>query len=122
MLIRKVIQVDVPVGFWAVTFDAVWSAPCNSGKHTDCLEHGCLDNEPDRISEIDGAVTLVTKANYDTLNVVGLDVNSNTSEQYDDTHDLRTRIFVSESDAREHLEYVLNRFRKPQAWESFVRL
>lgn len=39
-----------------------------------------------------------------------------------DTHDLRSRFFESEDDAREHLDYTLKRWANPQPWESFVRL
>jgi hypothetical protein len=40
----------------------------------------------------------------------------------DDTHDLRTRWFATEDDARAHAETVKSRWEHPEVWESFVCL
>lgn len=40
----------------------------------------------------------------------------------DDTHDLRDRWFATEQEARDHLEYTLDRWRRPEPWESFVKV
>lgn len=39
-----------------------------------------------------------------------------------DTHDLRTRFFETESEAREHAEWTQNRWDNPSPWESFVEV
>lgn len=39
---------------------------------------------------------------------------------YGDTHDLRTRRFETEQEARDHAEAVERRWRHPAPWESFV--
>jgi hypothetical protein len=38
----------------------------------------------------------------------------------DDTHDFRTRLFDTEQDAREHLEYTLERWKNPEPWCNFI--
>lgn len=121
MRITKKIQVEVPIGKYAVVFNLVWGAACNPGKHTDCLDHGCLDNEPSYVQDVDGIATKITRKNYPELGVEGLSVDSHTGEKYDDTHDFRTRIFNTKKEALEHLEYTLNRFKNPQPWESFIK-
>lgn len=40
----------------------------------------------------------------------------------DDTHDLRTRWFATEQEARAHAKSVEDRWNHPQPWESFVCL
>ena len=40
----------------------------------------------------------------------------------DDTHDLRSRIFDTEAEAREWADYTLDRFHNPQPWEAFVKV
>lgn len=39
-----------------------------------------------------------------------------------DTHDLRDRWFPTEDEAKEHLEYTLDRWHHPAIWECFVRI
>lgn len=39
-----------------------------------------------------------------------------------DEHDLRSRFFETEDQARDHLSYTLKRWANPSPWESFVRL
>lgn len=42
--------------------------------------------------------------------------------EYGDTHDLRSRYFETEQEARDHAEFTEQRFRHPQPWESFIRV
>lgn len=39
-----------------------------------------------------------------------------------DQHDLRSRFFETEDEAREHLAYTLAKWANPQPWESFILL
>lgn len=41
---------------------------------------------------------------------------------YDDTHDLRARLFEERASAEEHVRETLHRFEHPQPWESFIRV
>lgn len=65
--IQRVITENVPVGKFLVTFDAIWGVSCNEGKHKDCFEHGCLDNEPSYIAEVNSNVSEITEENYLSL-------------------------------------------------------
>ena len=121
MILTKTTQVEVPIGLFLVRFETIWGTPCNEGKHDDCLEHGCLDNEPSYIAEVDGSLTEVTLENWQELGVEGLTLNSNPKLWVDDTHDLRDKVFATKEEANKHLEYTLNRFKNPQPWEAFVK-
>lgn len=121
--IQRVITEMVPVNMYLVTFDTIWGQPCNPGEHNDCLEHGCMDNEPSYVAEIDPAVIQVTAANYTKLqeNVVGRDADWNADGVNGDTHDLRPRLFRTRKEANAHVKYTTERFKNPQPWESFIK-
>lgn len=95
----------IPVGYWLVTFDAIWDIDEETGREW--------------IAEVEGDAVKVTA---DRLDTDGMSLETNTSDQYDDTHDFRPRLFRTAREAREHLAYTLNRFKNPQPWESFVKL
>lgn len=124
MFIERKILENVPVGLFLVRFDAVLGTSCNDGNHDDCLEHGCMDNEPSYITEIDYSLNEVTKDNYLRFwqNVVDKDESWNCNPlEGDDTHDFRPRLFTSKKDAESHIEYTLNRFKNPSPWELFAK-
>lgn len=120
--IKRTIVDLVPVNYYLVSFEAIWGTHCNPGKHDDCSIHGCDDNEPSHIAEVDGSVNKVTQDNYMQLNAIGMTIESNTNYRYDDTHDLRSRLFKTKHEAVAHMEYTLSRFKNPQPWESFVKI
>ena len=122
MRLKRIQEVEVPIGMYLVRFNPVWGTQCNEGKHDDCLQHGCLDNEPSYIAEVDGELNKVTTKNWQALDVVGLTVETNSDFYHDDTHDSRDRIFKTKAEAKAHLEYTLKRFKNPSPWESFVKL
>jgi hypothetical protein len=119
--VKRTVIDTVPIGYWLVTFEPIWGQRCNEGQHDDCMTHGCMDNEPDYIAEVDGAINKITRRNYYELGANGLTISSNTNDRYDDTHDLRPRLFKTKQEAKAHLEYTLKRFKNPQPWESFVQ-
>lgn len=122
--IKRTVYDNVPVGLYLVSFESVWSSPCNPGKHECCMEHGCMDNEPNRISDVDATVTKVTRSNYlelpESVCNRETDWNADTSV-CGDTHDLRPRLFKLKRDAEAYSQSVVARFRNPQPWECFVK-
>jgi hypothetical protein len=96
---------QVPVGYWLVTFFPVWNIDEDTGYES--------------IAEVDGNVQQVTE---DDIHLADMSIDTNTSNHYGDTHDLRDRLFSTKSEAEEHMRYTLNRFCNPQPWESFVCL
>lgn len=125
--VKKVKRISydmVPVGLYYVQFNPILSSPCNPGKHDDCVDHGCMDNEPNRISEIDPVIIRVTEKNYDTFSVDVRDRDVTWNDDYvsGDTHDIRPRLFATLKQAKDHASYTLERWKNPQPWESFVKL
>lgn len=118
MKLKRMIEVDVPVGMYLVEFTAVWGTSCNEGEHTDCLKHGCMDNEPSYVAEVEAEVVKVTVEN---MRGEGLDLNSNTDFTHDDTHDLRPRVFKTKREAEAHARAVVEQFRNPLPWQSFIK-
>lgn len=122
--VTRTIVDNVPVGLFLVTFESIWGAPCNVGEHDDCLEHGCLNNEPSYVAAIESSVAEVTVDNYLTLDVDVTDQTvelNNDIDPVSDTHDLRPRLFASKEEAEKHVTYTVNRFNNPQPWEVFVK-
>lgn len=119
--IERMVTDLVPINYWLVTFECVWGSDCNEGAHTDCLEHGCMDNEPSKIVEVYADVKRISKVNYHALGVSGMTVNTNVDSRYNDTHDLRPRLFKTKKEALEHKKYTLQRWANPQPWEVFVQ-
>lgn len=119
MKLKKTIEVDIPVGMYLVEFNTIWGSECNEGKHTDCMSHGCWDNEPSYVAEVDYTVTKVTKEN---MLGEGMDLNSNTADCYDDTHDFRSRVFKNKREATEYAKGIVEKFNNPMPWQSFVKL
>lgn len=119
--IERTVKDHVPVNYWLVTFELVWGSECNSGIHTDCLTHGCMDNEPTKLVEVYGDVKRISKVNYYTLGAQGMTLDTNTRDCYDDTHDFRPRLFKTKKEALEHKTYTLNRWYNPSPWEVFIR-
>lgn len=81
-----------------------------------------MDNEPDRVSDVDASVTRVTRSNYLKFDVIGRDLDWNTSDSYDDTHDLRPRLFATKREAEEHVKATIDKFKNPMPWQSFVKV
>lgn len=106
--VEKVITFNIPVGCWLVSFMPVHYGDNDEGK------------DPDGIVEVDAEVRQLTEEDtaYHNRNV---DDNA-CQVQYSDTHDFRERLFTKESDAREHAEWTVSRFKNPQPWESFIQL
>lgn len=122
--IKRVITDNVPVGLFLVHFETIMGNRCNDGKHEDCLEHGCLDNEDFYIAEIEHSIIQVTENNYLTLpvNVIDKDEKFNSETLWEgDTHDLRPRLFLTEVEAQDHVKTTLNRWNNPAPWEVFVK-
>jgi hypothetical protein len=120
--VKREIVESVPLGYWIVTFDTIWGQSCNEGQHNDCLEHGCMDNEPSYIAEIESIVTKITKNNYLTLDYDYAIKTMNSSEYVSgDTHDLRPRLFKTKKEATEYAKHVKTRFDNPSPWEVFVK-
>lgn len=118
---RQIIE-QVPINYWIVSFDTIWGSQCNSGKHDDCLEHGCMDNEPSYIAEIEPRLERITTKNYITLDYNYAIKTMNSSEYIgDDTHDLRPRLFKTKGEAQKFIDYTVNRFNNPNPWECFVK-
>ena len=122
--IKRTITDNVPVGLYLVHFETILGNRCNSGKHEDCLEHGCLDNEDFYIAEIDSSVTEITEDNYLNLpvNILDKDENFNSESLWEsDTHDLRPRLFLTKDEAKEHIKDTLYRWNNASPWEVFVK-
>lgn len=106
---------------WAAIILPVWSG----------------EDEPERVSDID---TYVVEVSPETVKVVGGAVcvalegdtgfipcdagqwATDSPARYDDTHDLRSRLFDTKVEAEEHIKFTENRFAHPQVWESFVQV
>lgn len=119
----KQFTVTVPRDY---TFEEGW------GVHIISIWAG--DDEPERIVEIEVSVVAITEAG---VRIVGgapcVQVEDNlycpienfqreVSETYDDTHDLRSRWFATEDEARVHARYTRSRWENPAVWESFVQV
>lgn len=122
--VNRTIIDNVPVGLFLVTFETIWGAPCNSGEHDDCCEHGCDDNEPTYIADIEPTIAEITTVNYLTLPVDVTDQTVDLNADIDgtsDSHDLRPRLFATKEEADAHVAYTVERFNNPQPWEIFVK-
>lgn len=120
MKLKKIVEVECPVGMYAVVFDTVWGSRCTEECTAEPLNHPCMDNEPDYIAEVDAKIVKVTLKN--ALGFQGLDIDSNTTESYDDTHDFRTRIFKTRREARGFVMYTMNNWKHPAPWQCFVKV
>lgn len=124
MQVTRTVVDNVPVGLFLVTFETIWGAPCNSGEHDDCGEHGCDDNEPTYIADIEPTIAEITTVNYLTLPVDVTDQTIDLNADVDgtsDSHDLRPRLFATKEEADAHVAYTVERFNNPQPWEIFVK-
>jgi hypothetical protein len=94
----------------------------------------CFDHETDLVAEIDVTVVPITEAgttisgNVPCVAVwpgafVPVENFANVPDlATDDTHDLRSRWFATEEEAREHAADVEQSWRHPNPWQSFVTL
>lgn len=120
--VKRLVTDEIPIGYYHVAFEAIWGWSCVDEPHNSCEQAGCIEGEPNHIAEVDSEVTKVTKENYTTLaGIEGMTLETNTGDKYDDTHDLRPRLFKTKAEAEKHRKYTLNRFKNPQPWESFVK-
>lgn len=122
--IKRIVIDNVPVGMYLVSFRAIYGIQCNPGEHDDCLNHECIYNEPSFIEDIEPEIIKVLKSNYLILSedVINKDETLNSDIlNSDDTHDLRSRLFKTKKDAENHIKYTVDRFKKPQPWEVFVK-
>ncbi len=92
------------------------------------------EQDDSHVADIDVTVVQITKDNLEKIGgvwCVKLGENYHVPVEsfkhldklwQDDTHDLRTRWFATEQEARDHAEYTLSRWKNPNPWESFVCL
>lgn len=95
---------------------------------------GGEDEEVDRVVDIDVSVVPIRE---DLVSIVGGVACVQVYERayspvenflhaedltQDDTHDLRSRWFATEQEAKDHAEYTLSRWAHPEPWCSFVQL
>lgn len=121
--IKREVTDLVPIGLYAVHFEAIYGNKCLEGEHDDCLEHGCFDYGQEYIEEIEPSIDLVTSENYRNLpfDVTGKDDTFNANGLWQgDTHDFRPRLFVMKKEAEQHIKETMARFKNPQPWEAFV--
>ena len=113
-------QITVREG-WGVEIVPLWGEREDGSEYVSEIETDVVRVAPDTIvySSSDGVPCVQTASNFfvpveNFKDLPDLDT--------DDTHDLRTRWFATEYEARDHAEYTKSRFANPQPWESFVKL
>lgn len=93
------------------------------------------DEDSDRIVEV---ISSVSRIASDTVKIVGSvpcipledsvswvpvsNFRASVDDSFGDTHDLRSRWFASEAEAREHVRWTMARWNNPQPWEVFVTI
>lgn len=120
-------QVTVPRAYkfregWGVAVDVIWEGEDEDG------------NISERVADIS---VFVTEIREDRVRIVGGVPCVQVLEEYhmpvenfqevedlpyDDQHDLRTRWFATEEQARDHAEDVESTWRNPAPWQSFITL
>lgn len=113
----KTFEVEMPpetfTEGWGVYFDGIWE-------------------EDSRLHDVTGGIVRIDKAHVEMFGKVPCVLDENgvgrpisnfrvlEPLRVDDTHDFRDRFFEYEGDAKEHLKDTMDRWVKPQPWESFV--
>jgi hypothetical protein len=122
--IKRQVTDLVPIGAYAVHFEAIYGQRCLEGSHEDCEAHGCFDYGSEYVAEIEPSIMQVTSDNYLELpfEVVNKDESLNAKSLFEgDTHDMRPRIFTLRKEAENHVKATMQRFNKPDPWEVFIK-
>lgn len=106
---------------WGVWLSPVyeWNDDTNSGEGICDVDGGVVRIDPAAVQIVGGIPCLAIgdRMFWPVENFEHIDDHAN-----DDEHDLRSRFFETEDEARDHLAYTLTRFANPSPWESFIKL
>jgi hypothetical protein len=105
---------------WGVTCMPIWAADDDPPEHITEVEVFVAEITHERCELIGGAWCVLVEDGQLWVPVENFQKLPELTT--DDTHDLRTRWFATEAEAREHADWVVKRWEKPAVWESFVVL